>query len=64
MTIREKEDTAKQILKILEERGKEYSDSRWHSYMLGSLEVLFEGVFSRLPDEAVEHYKENFKLKN
>jgi hypothetical protein len=62
MTIREKEDIAKQILKILEERGKEYSSERWHSYMLGSLEHLFEGVFSRLPDEAVEHYRKNYNL--
>lgn len=64
MTIREKKDIAKQILKILEERGKEYSDQRWHSYMLGSLEVLFEAVFTRLPDESVEVFKDKYVLKN
>ena len=64
MTIGEKEDTAKQILKILEESAKEYSDMRWHSFMLGSLEVAFEQVFARLPDEAVEHFQKRYDLKN
>ena len=63
MTKHEKENIAKQILKIMEDQAKQ-SSKRWHSYMLGSLEVRFEGVFSRLSDEDVEHYKKIYNLKN
>ena len=65
MTKHEKENIAKQILKIMEDQAKQSSSSEmWHSYMLGSLEVRFEGVFSRLSDEDVEHYKKIYNLKN
>jgi hypothetical protein len=64
MTKHEKENIAKQILKIMEDQAKQSFNERWHSYMLGSLEVRFEGVFSRLSDEEVEHYKKIYNLKN
>jgi hypothetical protein len=64
MTIQKKADIANQILKILEEQGKEYDPERWHSFMLGSLEIVFEQVFTRLPDEIVKHFQERYDLKN
>lgn len=63
MTIQEKADIAKQILKVLEKRS-EHAGSRSHSFMLGSLEVLFEEVFTHLSDECVENYTQKKWFKN
>lgn len=64
MTMNEKAKVAKRILKVMEQRGREWDEERWHSFMLGSLEVLFEHVFTLLPDDEVEYWQGKYDLKN
>ena len=64
MTMNEKAKVAKGILKALEQRGRDWDEERWHSFMLGSLEVLFEHVFTLLPDDEVEYWQGKYEVKN